>query len=424
MSIFVIGFNFKTASIELREKVYFATDKLPLYLQDLLSSRLVHEAVLLSTCNRSELYCETDDMHAAYDWFCEQTSLPETKLKEAIYIYQDEAAIAHIMRVAAGLDSMVLGEPQILGQVKEAFSESCSAGAVGALFHRLFQQIFSIAKEIRTSTAIGACPVSVASAAAHFVRQQVKDFAETNVAIIGAGATAELLLRYLSPYVHTPIELVNRNHDKAALIAKDYRVNVHPLMALRHILAKADVVFSATSSAIPVVNQMLMQEVMIQRQGRPIVLMDIAVPRDMEPSIADIPGALLYCVDDLKRIIEMNRKGREHAAEKAADMIRLKSAEFFAELQSIDKVAHTIRAYRGQIEGLCRAELSKAKQLLYQGADSTYVLESFAHAFTNKLMHAPSVQLRQAGVEGRFELLRFAKQLFSLPDPDPETELS
>ena len=186
MSIFVVGINHKTAPVTLREKVYFAFDKLSLYLQDLLSRGITQEAVLLSTCNRSELYCDSHDIGALRDWFCDQTAIPRKELESAIYVYRNEEAVAHIMHVACGLDSMILGEPEILGQMKEAFSESCSANAVGASFHQLFQQVFSIAKEIRTTTAIGACPVSVASAAVHFAKQQVSSFANANVVVIGA----------------------------------------------------------------------------------------------------------------------------------------------------------------------------------------------------------------------------------------------
>jgi glutamyl-tRNA reductase len=213
---------------------------------------------------------------------------------------------------------------------------------------------------------------------------------------------------------------VNRNHEKATGLVKEFGCDVYGLNDLTTVLAHTDVVFSATSSTVPVVNKAMMTDVMLMRQNRPMMLLDIAVPRDIEPAIANIPNVNLYCIDDLKSIIENNRKGREHAAEKAFEMIQKKSTEFLAELQSLDKVAHAISAYRGQIEELCRIELLKAKQQLHQGSDSLQVLDGFAHAFTKKLMHAPSVQLRQAGAEGRFELLRFAKQLFSLPDPETE----
>ena len=425
MSIFAIGINHKTAAIELREKAYFALDKLALYLQDILSQGIAHEAVLISTCNRSELYCDADDLHAVYEWFCTQISIPREKLESIIYVYRHEEAIAHIMQVACGLDSMVLGETQILGQMKEAFSESCTAGAVNALFHRLFQQIFAVAKEIRTSTAIGACPVSVASAAIHFAKQQVTDFeqadfAKANVALIGVGDTTALLMRYLKTYLTKPMTIVNRTLEKAAVLTQEFGANACGLDALSDVLIQSDIVFSATSSAMPIVTKAIMADVLAARAGRPIMLIDVAVPRDIEASVAELPNVSLFCIDDLKAIIEQNRRGREHAADKARELITKKSAEFFVELKSIDKVAHTIRAYRGQIEDICDAELLKAKLRLHQGADPAQVLEAFANAFTKKLLHSPSVQLRQAGVEGRFELLKFAKQLFAIPDPEVE----
>lgn len=422
MSITVIGINHKTAAISVREKVYFAVDKLGAYLQDLLQRGDVREAVLLSTCNRSELYCETDDVAAARAWFCEQTTASRAELESALYIYRGADAVAHIMAVACGLDSMVVGEPQILGQMKEVFSESCTAGAVDALFHRLFQQVFSVAKEIRTSTAIGACPVSVASAAAHFAKQQVTDFTHSNVLLIGAGDTTELLARYLKTHLAKPITVVNRSVEKAWALMEAYGCQVESLDNLIPALANADIVFSATGSAQPIVDKKIMLRVMRARKEKPIFLIDIAVPRDIDANVVTLANVKLYCIDDLKVIIEKNRQGREHAADKARELIRKKSTDFIAETSSFDKAAYTIRAYRSQIEALCRGELIKAKQQLQQGVDPAQVLDLFAHAFTRKLLHAPSVQLRQAGVAGQVELLRFAKQIFALTDFGPETE--
>lgn len=420
MSIFVVGFNHKTAPVTVREQVYFAVDKLALYLQDLINLGHVREAVLISTCNRSELYCETDDINVVRQWFCAQTTLPRNELEPALYVYRDEDAVEHIMQVACGLDSMVLGEPQILGQMKEAFSESCAADTVGPLFHRLFQQIFSVAKEIRTVTAIGACPVSVATAAIHFVKQQYANFANANVMMIGAGDTTELLMRYLKPFLTKPILLVNRSQEKAEKLAENYAAKVYGLDQLADALAHADIVFSATGSALPIVNKATVTKAMHGRDTRSMLLVDIAVPRDIEPAVAEVENVNLYCIDDLKVIIEKHKQGREHAADKAREMIRKRSVMIVAELKSFDKVAHTIRAYRGQIEVICHAELLKAKQQLHQGMDPVQVIDAFARAFTQKLLHEPSVQLRQAGAEGRFELLRFAKQLFALPDSEIE----
>src|SRR3990167_3173226 len=322
MSIFVVGINHKTAPVTLREKIYFETEKLSLYLQDVIHRGVAHEAVLLSTCNRSELYCDTSDIAAVRDWFCMQTANPRQELEAALYIYRDEEAVAHIMKVACGLDSMILGEPQILGQMKEAFSESCAASSVGPLFQRLFQQIFTLAKEIRTTTAIGACPVSVASAAVHFIMREPHVSRQSNVVVIGAGETTALLMRYLSSYIDTPITIVNRHIENAKPLAEAFGGHAADLHALPQLLLTADIVFSATGSPTPILTKNMVAEAISQRLSKPLKLIDVAVPRDMEPAIAELSRVNLYCIDDLKTIIEQNRQGREHAAEKARDLIR------------------------------------------------------------------------------------------------------
>lgn len=420
MSIFAVGINHKTAPIALREKIYFAVDKLPLYLQDLVNRRCTREAVLISTCNRSELYCDADDINVIHDWFCAQHELSRAALRSATYVYRDEEAVAHMMQVACGLDSMVLGEPQILGQMKEAFAESCTAGAVGVLFHRLFQQIFTLAKEIRTTTAIGACPVSVASAAVHFAKQLYPAFTDANLVLIGAGDTTQLLIRYLKTHLSKPLTLVNRSMEKALACVNEMVGDVYELEQLGVALAAADIVFSATGSAVPIVTKALIADVMQARSDKPLILVDIAVPRDIDPAVAELANVKLFCIDDLKAIIEKNLQGREHAADKAREMIRKNSIEFMAELKSFDNVTHTIRAYRRQVEEICQAELLKARHQLHQGTEPQQVLDAFARAFTQKLLHAPSVQLRQAGAEGRFELLQYAKELFAIPDLEIE----
>jgi glutamyl-tRNA reductase len=420
MSIFVIGINHKTAPVTLREKVYFETDKLSLYLQDIIQSGAAHEAVLLSTCNRSELYCDTHDIGAVRDWFCRQTSTPSAELESALYIYRDEDAVSHIMKVACGLDSMIMGEPQILGQMKGAYSESCTAGAIGTLFHRLFQQVFTAAKEIRTTTSVGACPVSVASSAVHFVRQKIADFANANVVLIGAGDTTELMMRYLKSHLSTPITLVNRTLENASHLIEEFGGSVYGMERLPCALARADVVFSATGSAVPIVTKSMVVDVMQARRDKPLWMIDVAVPRDIEHAVSDVANVNLYCIDDLKIIIERNRQGREHAADKAYEMIADRSNAFIQNIHSYDKVTKAIRTYRGQVEDICRVELMKARQLLQQGVPPLDALEMFASAYTKKLLHAPSVQLRLAGAEGRFELLQYAKQLFSIPDPEAE----
>lgn len=420
MSILVIGINHKTAPLSLREKVYFETEKLSLYLQDLIQSGIAHEAVLLSTCNRSELYCDANDISAVREWFILQARNPGAEFENSLYMYHDQEAVTHIMKVAAGLDSMIIGEPQILGQLKEAFSESCTAGGVGALFHRLFREVFNAAKEIRTTTAVGACPVSVASSAVHFMREKAADFSNANVVLIGAGDTTELMLRYLKSHLSKPVTLVNRTLEAASRLVEEFGGSVYGLERLPCALARADVVFSATGSAVPIVTKKMLQESMQARPSKPLVMIDVAVPRDIEPEAAEVESVSLYCIDDLKAIIEKNRQGREHAADKAHELIEARSYAFMHSLHSHDKISHAISTYRGQVEQICRSELMKANDLLRQGVDPVDVLQMFASAYTKKLLHAPSVQMRQAGAEGRFEILQFAKQLFSIPDPETE----
>jgi glutamyl-tRNA reductase len=416
MPIIACGINHKTAPVALREKVVFTQEKLALYLQDLLAHEGVSEAVLLSTCNRSELYCNVDDASKIVDWFCRQHQISYEALESAWYCYSDQEAMEHIMQVACGLDSMILGEPQILGQMKDAFSEACTVGGVGPQFNRLFQQVFSVAKDVRTNTSIGACPVSIASAAVNLAKQVFSQpLSQANFLLIGAGDTIRLVLRHLQSHSAKRLVIANRNYDNAHALAETFSAESVPFIELGSALLDADIVISATGSPTPIVTK-----AMLQHCHKPIFIIDIAVPRDVETNVSELENVSLYSIDDLKNIIQHNLQGRAHAAEKALQVIKQRSAEFMAWLQSLDQVATTIRAYRQQIEGLCDAELSKALRQIQRGDDPVQVLASFAHALTNKLLHNPSVQLRQAGVEGRFELLQLAQQLFAIPEPKSE----
>lgn len=416
MAIFVIGVNHKTAPVTLREKIYFSLDAIHLYLKDLLSVQYTQEAVLLSTCNRSELYCAAEDAQVLKQWFFTQAKdISQDEFDAACYVYRDAQAVSHMMQVACGLDSMILGEPQILGQMKDAYAESCAAQAVGPLFHRLFQDIFQVAKDIRSTTAIGACPVSVASAAVHFAKKQIPHFIEKHVVLVGAGETAELLLRYLQPLLAKPIAIINRHQEKAQQLANEFGGLAFGFEKLPTQLQHADVVFSATGSPTPIINS----STMLPRE-KLLTLVDMAVPRDIATEVGDLANVNLFCIDHLKFIIEEHKQGREHAAGKAREMIDAKSQRFVQDNKALDRVTHTIRGYRSQIEIICQEELRKAKQQLNLGFDPTEVLDAFARAFTQKLLHAPCVQLRQAGAEGRFELLKLANQLFAIPDFETE----
>lgn len=412
MPIIACGINHKTASITLREKVVFAADKLSLYLQDLTNNEKVREAVLLSTCNRSELYCDIDDANQIFEWVLSQFQISRQELESVWYCYRDQEAIEHIMQVACGLDSMVLGEPQILGQMKDAFSEACAAGSVGPQFNRLFQQVFAVAKEVRTNTSIGACPVSMASAAINLARQAFAgDLSGAAIVLIGGGDTIQLVLRYLKTQSVQRIFIANRHSENVTELAAKYQIEVVPFEKLSQTLLNADIAISATGSTVPVVTK-----AMLAALQKPLCIVDLAVPRDVDVAVTDISFVKLFSIDDLKDIIQKNVRGREHAAEKAKEVVKNKSQEFIAWATSLDKVAMTIKAYRKQIEDMCRIELAKATRQLERGDDPVQVLTSFSYALTNKLLHTPSVQLRQAGVEGRLDVLQLAQELFAIPD--------
>jgi len=420
MSITVCGLNHKTAPLHIREQVVFPVEKLPLYLADLQQNENIQEAVILSTCNRSELYCEVDDVEKILDWYCRQHQLDRATLAPYLYTYQDQAAIEHMMQVASGIDSMILGESQILGQMKSAFSESCAAGIVGPLFNRLFQQIFAVAKEIRANTTIGACPVSVASAAVGLAKQTTENFAAATVLVIGAGDTVNLVIRYLKSQSINQILIVNRSHENALALANQHQITALPFAQLSEALTAADIVITATGSPLPIVSKAMVAAAQIKRQQKPITLVDIAVPRDVEASVAEIETVKVFCIDDLKTIIQHNLQGREHAADKAREVIQQKTQDFIAWIHSFEAVATTISAYRKQIENICQSELEKASRQLQRGEHPEQVLAFFAHAFMNKLLHTPSVQLRQAGFEGRFDILQLAQELFAIPQLQAE----
>jgi len=420
MPIFVCGINHKTAPLAIREQVIFSLEKLPLYLNDLRTNENIQEAVILSTCNRSELYCDVDAADRLLEWFCRQHQLTYTELQSVMYIYEGQAAVAHMMQVACGLDSMILGEPQILGQMKEAFSESCAAGTVGPLFNKLFQQIFAVAKEVRTHTAIGACPVSVASTAVSLAKKCLPEISSVNILLLGAGDTIDLVLRYLKPESGENIVIANRNKQNAANLAKKYNAKVISFSDLIDALSFVDLVVSATGSTQPIVTKKMMEAVLLKRKGKALTIIDIAVPRDIDPLVGELSTINLHCIDDLKETIQHNLHGREHAAEKAREVIHQRSKDFVAWLNSLELVATTIKAYRKQIEEISHAELAKATRQLQRGDDPMHVLAAFAYAFTNKLLHSPSVQLRQAGVEGRIDILQMAQQLFAITQPESE----
>ncbi len=419
MSLLAVGINHKTAPVNIRERVSFAPERMNDALRELVSTPSVSEAAILSTCNRTELLCNGGQKasNEIVDWFQEYHRLAPGEVKPYIYVHPDHMAVRHVLRVASGLDSLVLGEPQILGQIKDAYAKAQEAGTVGKMLTRLFQHTFSVAKQVRTDTNIGSSPVSVAFAAVSLAKQIFSDFSKHTALLIGAGETIELAARHLHGSGIGRIIIANRTVEKAHALAEEFGGYAIALKEIPSHLAEADIVISSTASQLPILGKGAVESAIKQRKHRPILMIDIAVPRDIEAEVGELEDIYLYTVDDLQEIIQEGLKSRQEAAKQAEEIIDTQVIHFMGWIKSLDAVS-TISQLRQQAQQIQQAELAKAMQQLNNGADPEKVLQKLAHAMTNKLIHAPSAQLRQAGYDGRAELLQAARELFELKPSD------
>ncbi|MBD3670927.1 MAG: glutamyl-tRNA reductase [Gammaproteobacteria bacterium] len=420
MSLLAFGINHKTAPVDIREKVAFDPDHLPDALRELVSRPSIQEAAILSTCNRTELYCETEnaeEFEEVLRWFCDYHQLDIDSVRPYIYAHPDSSAVKQIMRVASGLDSLILGEPQILGQMKDAFSAATEAGTVGSLLSRLFQQTFTVAKKVRTDTAIGSSPVSVAFAAVTLARQFFSDMNTHTALLIGAGDTTELVARHLSEQGIGRLIIANRTVEKARVLAAElggYAIGLHEIP--QH-LTEADLVISSTASQEPLVTKTIAQAALKGRKHRPILMVDIAVPRDIEPNVADLDDIYLYTVDNLQSIIQEGMRSREAAAEQAEEIIESQVVHFMGWVRSLEAVK-TIRNYRLQAEATRDEAVDKALRALANGKEPAEVLQELAHGLTNKLIHTPTAQMNQAAYAGDQETLAIAQKLLGIDTED------
>jgi len=415
MTLLAFGINHKTAPVEIREKVAFPPEKVRDALLDLVNHESVNEAVILSTCNRTEVYCGLDypANDAILEWLSAFHHLPLEAISPYIYAYSDSDAVSHILRVASGLDSMVLGEPQILGQIKEAYLTANQAGAIGAQLNRLFQHTFAVAKQVRTDTAIGASPVSVAFAAVSLAKQIFNDLSEHAVMLVGAGETIELVARHLAEQHVSKIIVANRTVERANELAKTFNGQAIALKDIPQYMPEVDILISSTASPLPIIGKGMMESVIKQRRHRPMFMVDIAVPRDIEPEVSELRDIYLYTVDDLQEVIEENRKSRQEAAFQAEEIISTQVDHFMGWLRSLDAV-DAIRAYRDKSTRLRDDALANAKRQLLAGKDPQHVVEELARLLTNKLIHAPSAQMKHAAYHGDQELLKHACRLLGI----------
>lgn len=417
MTLLALGLNHQTAPVSLREKLAITPSALGDVLADLTTQQGVMEAAVLSTCNRTEIYCrvETGAERLPEHWLAQFGQLRPDQLDTYLYRHRDGAAVRHLFRVATGLDSMVLGEPQILGQVKEAWQAARASGALKTPLDRLFQQTFAVAKRARTDTRIGAHPVSVAFAAVRLAQSVFSALDQATVLLIGAGDTIELAARHLTDHKVKRLLVANRTLEHAQSLASRFGGVALPLDELERHLAEADIVLSATASREPILRREAVKQALRQRRHRPMFLLDLAVPRDIEPAIAELDDVFLYSVDDLEQVIDENRRSRREAAEQAEAIIELQVEHYLSWWRASGE-QDTLKRLRQSGEATRDAVLARASELLAQGRSPEQALEYLAHTLTNKLLHTPSVALRQAAQQGDRELLHAAARLFNTSD--------
>lgn len=420
MSLFAVGINHNTAPLSVRERLTFGPSQIEPALHDALRQNGVNEIAILSTCNRTEIYCQTDsNVEEVVAWIAEHKGIVLEDIGEAHYIYHNDEAARHMMQVASGLDSMILGEPQILGQMKSCYATARESGVLGTVLHTTFQQVFSVAKRVRSETAIGENPVSVAYAAVSLAQQIFSNLKKDVALLIGAGETIELVARHLLEQGIKKIIVANRTLENALLLAEQFSAEAILLADIPDNLARADIVISSTASQLPILGKGAVERALKKRKHKPIFMVDIAVPRDIEPEVADLADVFLYTVDDLKEVIDENLRSREEAAGHARTIVEEGVAQFVREQRAVSAVK-TIKSFRQWGDSVREQELGKCIKLLANGSSPEEVLALLARNLSNKFMHPPTAQVKKAGTAGRDDIVRAMQILFELSEQDED----
>lgn len=417
MPFFILGINHQTAPVDVRERMAFNREQLPDALSGLAGIADVQEAVVLSTCNRTEIYCAMRGASPlpVLDWLADMRAKDDPGVRERFYVHEERGVVHHLLRVASGLDSLVLGEPQILGQLKDAYDDARAAGTVGPVLHRLFQYAFQVAKQVRTETAIGANAVSVAYAAVSLARQIFGDLSKHTALLVGAGETIELAAGYLADRRLGRLIVANRTHARAQELAERHRGYAIALAEIPAHLAEADIVISSTASTTPILTRAMVETAFSGRRHKPVFMVDIAVPRDIDADVAELADVYLYTVDDLTHVIEENRAGREQAARDAEEIVDARAQMYLEQLQSLDAVP-TIQEIRRLGEHERDQALEQARRMLAAGKPADEVMTWLASTLTNRLLHRPTAGLRQAATNGETDVVRAADALFGLDE--------
>jgi glutamyl-tRNA reductase len=416
MQLFAFGVNHHTAPLDVREQLTFPENTMEDALHDLVKHNPIKEAAIVSTCNRTEVYCSTDKPDVAMQWLADFHSIQAQELDPYLYKLPREQAVKHAFRVASGLDSMVLGEPQILGQLKNAVKSAEHAGTLGMILHKLFQRTFFVAKEVRTSTEIGASSVSMAAAAARLAERIFGDIGEQRVLFIGAGEMIELCASHFAARQPKRITVANRTIERAETLSSRFNATAITLSDLPEQLPLHDIIVTCTASPLPILGKGLMERAIKTRKHRPIFIVDLAVPRDVELEVAELDDVFLYYVDDLSEIVKEGLDSRQSAVAQAETIIDSNVLDFMRWMSTRESVP-TIRALRDQGERYRRHELARASKLLANGVDPLKVMETLSKGLTNKFLHIPSSTLNQASAAERDELVELINRLYQLHRP-------
>lgn len=417
MALLTLGISHHTAPLAVRERLAIGVEESDSALRDLAVVPGVQQAAILSTCNRTELYLDlaASDDNGPLGWLSDYRSMPRAELDGYCYRHRDEAAVRHVLRVATGLDSMVLGEPQILGQLKSAWRRAHDAGTLGAELERLLQHSFAVAKRVRSGTALGASPVSVAYAAVRLARQIFARLDECTAMLVGAGETMELVARHLAEQGCTRMVVANRSLDRAQALASRFAGYAVALTDLPGHLAEADIIITSTGSREPLLSRQAVETALGSRRRRPLFVVDLAVPRNVEPAVGELDDVFLYSVDDLGEVIEQGLQRRREAAYEAETMIE-REVERFMEWLRAQQAVPAIRRYRGLAERERDAVLARARAMLTRGASPEQALDYLASTLTRRLIHDPSVNLRHAAAQSDEEVLASVERLLGIRD--------
>ena len=416
MQLYALGLNHNTAPLAIREQMVFHAEKLQAALRELTQTKPVGEAAILSTCNRTELYLAAKEPQEALHWMAEYQRVKPHELKPYLYTLPKEQAVRHAFRVASGLESMVLGEPQILGQMKEAVRQAESAGTLGTLLHKLFQRSFAVAKEVRTNTQIGSNVVSMAAASVKLAARIFPSLKEQKILFIGAGEMIELCATHFAAQQPRALTVASRTLERARALAHRFSGSAIELRELPEQLHEYDIVVSCTASSLPILGKGTVERAIKARRHRPMFMVDLAVPRDIEPEVAEMDDVFLYTVDDLGQMVKSGADARQSAVAQAEAIIETSVGSFLHWLSARDLVP-TIRALRSHAEQARGEEVQRALKLLARGDDPKQVLEALSHGLTNKLMHAPTQALNEAPAEERSRLTELVSRLYQIRSP-------